>query len=177
MTTLRKFMLVMVMTLVSVSSAQAAIISGTWNFEVGIYSGSFSFTNLDTSQSHINSTAAGFSVTKNFITGGTDMFTIDGNLLFLGADLIGEGPVTHFFTGSGNFGDWSLWYISLSSLQSGSATGDFQYSAGTANSPVNIIANARITSAAAAVPEPASLALICLGLLGVAVNRKRKRLG
>lgn len=176
MKTLRKLMLVMVLTLVSVSSARAAIISGTWNFEVGIYSGSFSFTNLDTSLSHFNSTAAGFSVTKSFITGGTDMFTIDGDLLFLGADLIGEGAVIQLFGGSGNFGDWSLWSISLSSLQSGSTTGLFQY-AGTANNPVVISSTARITAAAAAVPEPASLALICFGLLGVAVNRKRKRLG
>ncbi|MBN7818685.1 PEP-CTERM sorting domain-containing protein [Bowmanella yangjiangensis] len=175
MTTVRKLMLVMVITLVSVSSARAAIISGTWNFEVGIYSGSFSFTNLDTSLSHINSTAAGFSVTKSFITSGTDMFTVDGDFLYLGADQIGEGVQVQFFTGSGIFGDWSLWSISLSSLQSGSATGYFQY-AGTANNPVNFASDARITSAAAAVPEPASLALICLGLLGVAVNRKRKRL-
>ncbi|GGO67663.1 PEP-CTERM sorting domain-containing protein [Bowmanella pacifica] len=176
MKTLRKLMLVMVLTLVSVSSARAAIISGTWNFEVGIYSGSFSFTNLDTSLSHFNSTAAGFSVTKSFITGGTDMFTVDGDLLFLGADQVGDGVQAQLFTGSGIFGDWSLWSISLSSLQSDSATGYFRY-AGTANNPVNFVSNARITSAAAAVPEPASLALICFGLLGVAVNSKRKRLG
>ena len=51
-------------------AANADIISGTWNFSASSFTGSFSFSGLDTTQTSINSTAVGFSVSTSFDTSG-----------------------------------------------------------------------------------------------------------
>ena len=152
--------------IVPASSVEGSIISGTWNFSIaGGFSGSFSLTNLDNTQSYLNSTAAGLTVSTNFSRAGD------------GGDAINYSPSTDILQIGGLVGgvssvifltnDWRLRIDNISTnptfsfFEYGPAGGDF----------VQVFVG---TVTPAAVPEPATLALLGLGLGGLALTRRRR---
>lgn len=154
--------------LLATSAVQASIVTGTWGFSIGGYTGTYSFTGLDTSVVYDNSTAAGFSVTTNFATSGTNEFSYSGGTLYLGANVSGEGVKTMLISPPVN--DWALW--SINNPFSGSTSGFFQYS-GTSSNGAYISGTALVTEPAT-VPEPGTLALVSLCLAGLAPTVRRR---
>jgi len=144
---------------------EASIISGTWNFTVGALSGSFSFTGLDTSQNYTSSTAAGFSVSTSFDTTGDggNGFTYP----FGPSDALIIGGLVNGVNGIAGINDWGLEIVNFSTNPT---VVFFEYDPASGS----VVAITGTITSAAAVPEPATLALIGLGLFGVALTRRRQ---
>jgi hypothetical protein len=151
------------------ASADAAIISGTWSFTAGAYSGSFSFVNLDTTQFYTGSTDAGFSVSTNFDTTGDggNAFDFDPGIrqlviggLVNGVHSVISPPATN---------DWDL---AVNNFWTNPTFASFAYEGTTSASFVSI--NSGVTIAPAAVPEPATIALLGIGMAGIGFARRRK---
>jgi len=154
--------------LLAAPMAASADVSGAWKFEFAGYSGAFSFTDLDTSQSYFNSNAGGFSITTNFDTsGGVNAFTYYAGFEVLEIGRVNVSSVDIFPAEN----DWAVWNIDLSSLlTNGSTTGRFQYAPIGADSEDG----ATTVQAVASVPEPSVLALAAFALLGVGLTRRRR---
>ena len=117
--------------LLAAFAAQASIVSGTWDFSFGSYTGIYSFTTLDTYVVYNDYTAAGFSATTNFATSGINQFSYSGGKLDLGANVSGEGVGIMLINPPVN--DWALWDVFDPFSFSGSSSGFLQYSGTSSN--------------------------------------------
>lgn len=142
--------------------SQAALVTGTWNFSATAagttYSGSFSFTDLDTDLTYVDSTDAGFLVTTNFDTTGNggNAFRYGGGNLRIG------GLMGSVDSASGSSNDWILFTPDFS-------TGQFAYYGAAARVSTVELAVTPVPQ----VPEPTSLALLAAALLAGVLARQR----
>ena len=151
-----------------IAPAGAAIISGTWAFSgtgtygtpAGPFSGTFSFTNFDTTQTYVDSTGAGFSVSTSFDTSqaGGNAFTYDGigDLTLGGLD----GGVNSYFGGNG---DWQFYILGFPASPSGVVF----------VTDTNWTESGGILVQQTGVPEPGTLALLGLGIAALGFSRRR----
>ena len=151
--------------------ARAVVVSGTWNFTAtdivsgtGTYTGSFSFTGFDSIIPYANSTAAGFTVTTSFTTLGTNVFTYN----VLNDTLTIGGGSNALSWSTSNTNDWQL--VVDNFLQSQFVR--LRYSAAGAINGTDI--DTRVGSVTKVVPEPGTLALLGLGIVGLGLSRRRK---
>lgn len=167
--------------------AQAAILSGTWNFSAGTYSGTFSFTNFDTSLDYTNSTAAGFSAKLNNAGyDATNQFTYYSNSPF---NILSGYTPDYLIIGGSDFGavdvvlgpdstdtglDWRLAITTFSVTPSlYEFTADLPGYDPTGSSNLVQLRTGTI-ELVASVPEPRTIALFGLGFAGMAMVRRRR---
>jgi len=157
------FMAVGLLCGIGASAANAALISGTWNFTIlGGYSGSFTFVNLDTNATYYDSTAAGFNASTSFDTSGSGgagfMYP-----LFVSPDYLAIGGLNNgVITALGGTNDW---FIGISDFSTNPTVSDFYYSAADYRTDVGSLTR---------VPEPGTLALLSCGLLGLGFTARRR---
>lgn len=157
-------------------SCYAAIISGTWDFTAGSYTGSFSFTNFDTTINYSNSTGAGFAASLDdprYDTSNVFSFAADTASLSIGGSESGATGVQLYPDSVDTGLDWFVQFrgfpasptffqavIDLPALFVGDTA--------------RVITNEGSVSLQSSVPEPETLTLLGLGLAGMGLSRRRK---
>lgn len=155
------------------ATSHAALLSGTWDFSVTTttgttYSGSFCFDGLDTTLVYTNSTGAGFCASTDWDTssdGGKGFSWSPGGVFFAIGGL-GKG-VTNIEPNDGFDTDWAL---SITGFPTGTIRVDRILLEGQRGLGVT---SSNVTLREVSVPEPGALALVGLGLAGVAWLRRR----
>jgi len=153
-------------------SSNADIVSGTWEFSAGTFSGSFSFTNLDTTTTYTDSTLASFSaVVNDALYDTSNVFSFNGGTLYIGGSDSGARDLRLYPDSTDTGLDWSVQISDFPTMSMRLTAADFdladygffflRYSTGT-------------VALVQAAPEPESIALLGLGLAGMALSRRRK---
>ena len=157
-------------------AGHAAVISGTWNFTAGAYTGHFSFDALDSSLGYTDSTAVGFGASvDNIGYDATNVFTYNpsSGLLEIGGSDFGA----HLIQISPDSTDTGLdWRLNL--VLNGS---EFVFSQFIADLPgyetSGLVSQIKEGSVAPenSVPEPQTIALMGLGLAGLGLSRRKTK--
>lgn len=156
-------------------SSYATIINGTWDFTAGSYTGSFSFTNFDTTSNYFDSTAAGFTATLDDSLYDTSnvFYYFGGPELSIGGSEIGALGVKIFPDSTDTGLDWRIVIRNLTTAPTlYNALFDVP-SSSTPDSSYIEISDGRV-QLRQSVPEPETLTLLGLGLAGMGLSRRRK---